>query len=76
MKVPALVASLLLGTSVGALTTVQARNDESADAQLVADLGKSIRTDVLKSLDEREAKLRKRGQEATCTSRNVVFRRE
>ncbi|KEY67777.1 hypothetical protein S7711_04095 [Stachybotrys chartarum IBT 7711] len=76
MRVAAIVASLLLGTSVGALTTIQARNDEAADAQLFAALAQSIQADVLKSLDEREAKLRKRGQEATCTSRNVIFRRE
>lgn len=76
MRVTSLVASLLLGTRIAAIPTVQPRNDEAADAQSFSDLTEAIRADVLESLDEREAKLRKRGVEATCTSRNVVFRRE
>lgn len=77
MKAAAVLTSLLLGASTSwALPTVEVRNDPAADAEAVADLTASIRASVLNNLDEREAKLLKRGEKATCTARNIVFRRE
>jgi tyrosinase len=77
MKAAAVLTSLLLGASTSwAMPTVEVRNDPAADAEAVADLTASIRASVLSNLDEREAKLLKRGEKATCTARNIVFRRE
>lgn len=77
MKAAAVLTSLLVGASTTwAVPTVQPRDDLAADAESFADLTASIRADVLSGLDKREAKLLKRGEKATCTARNVVFRRE
>ncbi|KAF6798247.1 tyrosinase central domain containing protein [Colletotrichum sojae] len=76
MKISALVSSAVLASTALALPALQARGDLATDEAQFADLTESIRADVLKALDDREESLRKRGQTATCTARNVAFRRE
>ncbi|KAH6664819.1 hypothetical protein F5X68DRAFT_237253 [Plectosphaerella plurivora] len=77
MKAAPILTSLLLGASTSwAMPTVEPRDDLAADAEAVADLTADIKASVLSDLDEREAKLLKRGEKATCTARNIVFRRE
>ncbi|KAH0429210.1 tyrosinase central domain containing protein [Colletotrichum camelliae] len=76
MRISAIVSSAILASSAWGLPTVQPRDDLAADEARFSNLTESIKADVLKSLDEREEKLRKRGETATCTSRNLVFRRE
>lgn len=75
MKISALVSSVALA-SVAVAAVVTNIQDDASDEQNANDIMESIRADVLKTLDDREAKLRKRGEEASCHARNVVFRRE
>lgn len=53
-----------------------APREEDSEKQQVAKLIEEIKADVLQSLDEREEAMRKRGEQASCNARNIVFRRE
>lgn len=75
MKLSSIVSAFALATSASALPSLSPRAD-AGDQQEVAKLTESIRSDILAELDEREEKLAKRGEKATCTAKNVVFRRE
>jgi tyrosinase len=75
MKLSSIVSAFALASTAAALPSLTPRAD-SADQEEVAKLTESIRADILEELDEREAKLAKRGETATCNARNVVFRRE
>lgn len=75
MKVSSILSTVALASIALGAVTVNPRADASDEAQ-VGELISNLKADVLKSLDEREAKLRKRGEEPTCTAKNIVFRRE
>ncbi|KAL2208404.1 Di-copper centre-containing protein [Sarocladium strictum] len=75
MKLSSIVSAFALATSASALPSLSPRAD-AGDQQEVAKLTESIRSDILAELDEREETLAKRGEKATCTAKNVVFRRE
>ncbi|KAG7150000.1 Tyrosinase P like protein [Verticillium longisporum] len=75
MRFLSILTSVALTSVALATPVVHPRGDASDEAQ-VSGLIENIKASVLKSLDEREAKLRKRGEEASCHGRNVVFRRE
>jgi tyrosinase len=66
---------LALTTTASALPSLVERAD-AADQAEVAGLTKSIRASILGELNAREEKLAKRGEKATCSAKNVVFRRE
>ncbi|CAI6083523.1 unnamed protein product [Clonostachys chloroleuca] len=53
-----------------------APREEDSEKQQVAKLIEETNADVLQSLDEREEAMRKRGEQASCNARNIVFRRE
>ncbi|KAG7151127.1 N-acetyl-6-hydroxytryptophan oxidase ivoB like protein [Verticillium longisporum] len=75
MRFVSILTSVALTSVALATPAVHPRDDASDEAQ-VSGLVEYIKTSVLKSLDDREAKLRKHGEEASCHGRNVVFRRE
>lgn len=75
MRVSSIVSSAALASAAFA-AVVFPRDDDASDEQKANDLIESIKSDVFQRLDAREENLRKRGQEATCTAKNIVFRRE
>ncbi|OLN96037.1 Tyrosinase 3 [Colletotrichum chlorophyti] len=80
MKVSSVISSALLAsTALGAPASAPAacpKRSLAADEAQFKDLTANITAQVIKRLDDREAALRASGQNATCTSDNVVFRRE
>ncbi|KXH30469.1 hypothetical protein CSAL01_00697 [Colletotrichum salicis] len=76
MKVSSVLSSAILALVALAAPSVKPRGDSITDGAQFADLTASIQADVLKSLDEWEARLRKRGESANCTTSNIVFRKE
>ncbi|KAK1541032.1 hypothetical protein CPAR01_07021 [Colletotrichum paranaense] len=76
MKVSSVLSSAALASVVFAAPSVKPRGDSTTDGAQFADLTASIQANVFKSLDEREARLKKRGESANCTTSNMVFRRE
>ncbi|KAK1479530.1 hypothetical protein CCUS01_04659 [Colletotrichum cuscutae] len=76
MKVSSVLSSAALGSVVFAAPSVKPRGDSTTDGAQFADLTASIQANVFKSLDEREARLKKRGESANYTTSNMVFRRE
>ena len=75
MKLSSVLSALALASTAAAVPSFARRGDE-ADEDEVAKLTNSIKAKVFDELDERENALTKRGEKATCTARNVVFRRE
>lgn len=71
-----LVVSAAALASAAITTNVPRDVDMEESAQQAIDMIDDIKANVLKSLDEREAELAKRGETATCNARNVAFRRE
>lgn len=67
--------ALALASTASALPSLVERADASDQAE-VTNLTESIRASILDELDARETKLAKRGEKATCSAKNVVFRRE
>jgi tyrosinase len=77
MRVTSLVTTAILASAaLAAPSSVVHPRDLEADRAEVEQLTESIRAKFLASLDANEAKLRKRGQTASCTAKNLVFRRE
>ncbi|KAL2879822.1 hypothetical protein SGCOL_004866 [Colletotrichum sp. CLE4] len=76
MKVSSVLSSAILASVALAAPSVKPRGDSTTDRAQFADLTAGIQADVLKSLDEREARLKKRGESANCTASNLVFRKE
>ncbi|OHF04166.1 hypothetical protein CORC01_00505 [Colletotrichum orchidophilum] len=76
MKASALLSSAILAAVTLAAPSVRPRDDLATHEAQFANLTASIQANVLKSLDEREARLKQDGQEAPCKARNIVFRRE
>ena len=50
--------------------------DIDPDATALAALAKKTTEEILNRLDAQEAALKKRGQEATCTRKNIAYRQE
>lgn len=75
MKLSSIVSAYWLAATAAAVPALVPRAD-AEDQAAVAELTDSIRASILAELDEREEKLAKRGEAATCHARNVVFRRE
>ncbi|TDZ32018.1 Tyrosinase-like protein orsC [Colletotrichum spinosum] len=76
MRISSIVSSAALASAALALPALRVRDDLAADEARFKNLTESITADVLRSLDAREAQLAKRGKTASCTSKNVAFRRE
>lgn len=77
MKLTSIASTAVLVSAALATARVDIRSDTlHDDEQAAAALIENIKTDVLQSLDERAADLHNRGKHATCTRKNIVFRRE
>ncbi|CAH0045811.1 unnamed protein product [Clonostachys solani] len=71
--------SSLLTAALASLVLAQphvAPREGGSEEQQVAKLIEEIKADVLQSLHQREETMRKRGEQASCNARNIVFRRE
>jgi len=71
MKLSVLPALTALSCLAGVIC---ADNDPAATA--LATLAKKTREAILNQLDAQEAALRKQGQQATCTRKNIAYRQE
>jgi len=71
MKLSVLPALAALSCLAG---TIYADTDPAATA--LAALVKKTTEEILNRLDAQEAALRKQGQEATCTRKNIAYRQE
>ncbi|CAH0028277.1 unnamed protein product [Clonostachys rhizophaga] len=72
-------ASSLLAVALISLALAQPHvkfREEGSEEQQIAKLIEEIKADVLQSLDESVETMRKRGEQASCNARNIVFRRE
>jgi tyrosinase len=70
MRISALPALAVLSCLAGAINAVS--DPEAALAALFS----RTTEDILNSLDAQEAALKKRGIQATCTRKNIVYRYE
>lgn len=74
MRFSSIVSSVALAAA--AIAAVVAPRVDASDEQSANDLIEGIKADVFQRLDVREEQLRKRGEKATCTAKNIAFRRE
>jgi hypothetical protein len=73
---PTLVGAALAVQNTTAVNGTQPQPDLSALADTFETLTDSFLAKALERLDERESCVRAKGEEATCTRDNVVFRKE